>query len=310
MGSDPVQAGCLVSRDRFTEEDPNANDIRIGTEVQASTAWTAPGGTLGLLVAEARQRADLLLSRRSELEQAAANVSRVPPFARALQRGDVAVVAEVKRRSPSKGWINPGLSAVDQARAYAAGGAAAISVLTEPDHFGGSIDDLVAVREAVSLPVLKKDFHVAPLQLVEAKAIGASAALLIVRALSPELLLELAAAANELDLEVLLEVRDIDEMNRAVDAASRSAAVTAIGVNNRNLETLVIDAGRAEELVGKIPARFAGIAESGVSSRHDVERAARSSADAVLVGSAVSAAIDPGAAVRDLTNVARVPRVG
>ena len=247
---------------------------------------------------------------RTELEQAAANSARVPSFAAALRRHDVAVVAEVKRRSPSKGWINPALSAADQAQAYAAGGASAISVLTEPDHFGGNVDDLVAVREAVSLPLLKKDFHVDPIQLLEAKAIGASAALLIVRALSPESLVELIRAADDLSLEVLLEIRDTDELSRAVAAASNVKAATVIGVNNRNLETLVIDSGRAEELIDKIPARFVAIAESGVSARGDVERVAASHADAVLVGSAVSAATDPRAAVHDLTNVPRRPRVG
>jgi indole-3-glycerol phosphate synthase len=197
---------------------------------------------------------------------------------------------------------------VGQAQAYAAGGAAAISVLTEPDHFGGSVNDLVAVREAVSVPVLKKDFHVDPIQLIEAKAIGASAALLIVRALSPDALVEMVRAADELELEVLLEVRDSEELSRAVDAASHSKAATVIGVNNRNLETLVIDSGRAEELIDKIPTRFVAIAESGVSGRRDVERIAASHADAVLVGSAVSAAADPCASVRDLTNVPRQPR--
>jgi indole-3-glycerol phosphate synthase len=220
----------------------------------------------------------------------------------------VAVIAEVKRRSPSKGWINPGMSAADQAAAYAAGGAAAISVLTEPDHFGGSVDDLVAVRDAVGLPVLKKDFHVDAIQLLEAKAIGASAALLIVRALPQDQLAALVRVAGELRLEVLLEVRDAEELQRAVAAAAATSAVTSIGVNNRNLETLVIDAGRAEELIASIPARFAAIAESGVSARGDVERAAGARADAVLVGSAVSAAADPCAAVRGLTNVARSPR--
>ena len=249
-------------------------------------------------------------ARRSELEQAAARRATVSSFAAALQRHDVAVIAEVKRRSPSKGWIKPRLSAVSQAQAYAAGGASAISVLTEPDHFGGSVDDFLAVREGVSLPLLKKDFHVDPVQLVEAKAIGASAALLIVRALSPESLAELVRAADDLALEVLLEVRDTDELNRAVEAASNAKAATMIGVNNRNLETLVIDSGRAEELIDKIPARFVAIAESGVSSRGDVERAAASHADAVLVGSAVSAASDPCGAVRDLTSVPRRPRGG
>src|SRR5690348_12962608 len=200
------------------------------------------------------------------------------------------------------------MSAVDQATAYAAGGAAAISVLTESESFGGSIEDLVAVREALDVPALKKDFHVEPVQLVEAAAIGASAALLIVRALSPDALLEMTATANDLGLEVLLEVRDADELRRAIDAAELHGVVTAIGVNNRNLETLVIDTGRAEALIKEIPPRFVAIAESGVSERADVERAARGLADAVLVGSAVSAADDPCAAVRDLTNVPRRPR--
>ncbi len=277
--------------------------------MQASTTWTAPAGTLGRLVAEARRRAGELAPRRSELEHAASKVASAPRFSNALRRPDVAIVAEVKRRSPSKGWINPGLSAVGQAQAYAAGGAAAISVLTEPDSFGGSIEDLVAVRGAVGVPVLKKDFHVDPIQLIEAKAIGASAALLIVRALSPSSLIELIRVADDLQLEVLLEIRDTAELDRALEAASSSSAATAIGVNNRNLETLVIDPGRAEALVGMIPPRFSAIAESGVSARTDVERAAASQADAVLVGSAISAAADPCAAVRDLIHVTRQPRV-
>jgi indole-3-glycerol phosphate synthase len=248
------------------------------------------------------------MARRSELEQAAANIAAPLRFADSLQRRDIAVIAEVKRRSPSKGWINPGMSAVDQATAYAAGGAAAISVLTEPDHFGGSVDDLVAVRDAVELPVLKKDFHVDPIQLLEAKAVGASAALLIVRALPQDQLTELVRVAGELRLEVLLEVRDAEELQRAVDAAATNSAVTSIGVNNRNLETLVIDAGRAEELIAGIPTRFVAIAESGVSARADVERVAKARGDAVLVGSAVSAAADPCAAVRELTTVKRRPR--
>ena len=260
-------------------------------------------------MAEAKRRAETLVPMRSELERAAADAARTG-FAAALRRSDVAVVAEVKRRSPSKGWINAGISAVDQAEAYATGGAAAISVLTEPKSFGGSIEDLVAVREAVDVPVLKKDFHVEPIQLIEAAASGASAALLIVRALSPDSLLEMTATANDLGLEVLLEVRDADELRRAIDAAELHPSVTAIGVNNRNLETLVIDTGRAEALIKEIPARFAAIAESGVGARGDVERAARGFADAVLVGSAVSAASDPCAAVRDLTNVPRRPRAG
>jgi len=233
----------------------------------------------------------------------AENVGPAPSFSRALRGLTVGVVAEVKRRSPSKGWINPGMSAVEQARAYDRGGAAAISVLTEPDHFGGSIDDLISVRDAVRLPILKKDFHVEPIQLLEAKAIGASAALLIARALSPTSLTEMMDAARQLRLEVLVEVRDEDELSRALDSGA-----VVIGINNRNLETLVIDATTSERLLGLLPQSVVAIAESGVSSRADVERLAGAGADAVLVGSAVSASSDPESAVRELSTVTRTAR--
>jgi indole-3-glycerol phosphate synthase len=215
----------------------------------------------------------------------------------------VAVIGEVKRRSPSKGWINAKISAPDQASAYERGGAAAISVLTEPVHFGGSVDDLLAVRQAVKIPVLKKDFHVDPIQLIEAKAIGASAALLIARALSPDDLARMVDAARELALEVLVEIRDDEELQRALDVGAE-----IIGINNRNLETLVIDPATSERMLRAIPADRIGIAESGVSGRADVERVAKAGADAVLVGSVISAASDPTAAVRDLATVERIGR--
>jgi indole-3-glycerol phosphate synthase len=265
-------------------------------------AWTPPGGTLGAIVAEAAHRAEALRSRTAELAARAREASP-PAFAATLRGRHVAVIAEVKRRSPSKGWINPGLSAAEQAAAYEAGGAAAISVLTEPAHFGGSTDDLVAVRRQVRLPALKKDFHVDPVQLLEAKAAGASAALLIVRALSHDALQRMADAAGELNLECLVEVRDAEELDRAL-----AIGAPVIGVNSRNLETLAIDAPAAERLIGQIPDTIVAVAESGVSSREDVERVARAGADAVLVGSAVSAASDPAAAVRGLSAVSRSAR--
>ena len=271
--------------------------------MQASPVWIPPTGTLGGIVAEARDRAAALRARQSELFRLASSAAAAPSLSEALRGASVGVIAEVKRRSPSKGWINPAMSAVKQAAAYERGGAAAISVLTEPDHFGGSVDDLVAVRAAVGLPILKKDFHVDPIQLVEAKALGASAALLIVRALSPTAFIEMVDAANELGLEVLVEVRDEDELSRALYAGAGM-----IGINNRNLETLVIDASTSERLLGLLPRSVAAVAESGVAARADVERLARAGADAVLVGSAVSAAPDPAAAVKELSNVARVTR--
>jgi len=271
--------------------------------VQATPAWTPPAGTLGGIVSEAYQRAERLRRDRDALERAAAAAGPVPPFEGSLRGAFVSVIAEVKRRSPSKGWIKSDITAATQARNYEVGGAAAISVLTEPAHFGGSNDDLMNVRAAVRLPILKKDFHVDPVQLVEAKALGASAALLIVRALSPDSLGRLAAAGTELGLELLFEVRDRGELDRALEAGAR-----IIGVNNRNLETLVIDPTTAERLITAIPAGCIAIGESGVSDREGVERLARSGADAVLVGSAVSAAQDPTAAVRQLCDVQRVGR--
>jgi indole-3-glycerol phosphate synthase len=271
--------------------------------VQASPAWDPPAGVLGGIVAEARVRANLLRASETALRAAADAAPAAPEFGAALRAAMVAVIAEAKRRAPSKGWINAGMSAVAQAEAYERGGAAAISVLTEPDHFGGSANDLVQVRATVRIPVLKKDFHVDPIQLVEAKALGASAALVIVRALSPAALVELANFARMLDLELLVEVRDEEELQRALDAGA-----TVIGINNRNLETLAIDPSTSERLLPLVPRGSIAIAESGVSTVADVERVARCGADAVLVGSAISAAEDAVGAVRALSHVPRENR--
>lgn len=277
--------------------------IRTVTEVQGSLAWTEPTGTLGRLVAEARVRSEALRTRTRELERLAEAAPTAPSFIDALTHPKVAIIAEIKRRSPSKGWINPSIAAPAQAQAYETGGAAAISVLTEPDHFGGSARDLEEVGAAVGIPLLKKDFHVDPVQLLEARALGAAAALLIVRAVSPALLRSLVTTATEIALPVLLEVRDERELDVALDCGAR-----IIGINNRNLETLEIDATRAERLLGRVPSEVVAVAESGVTSRADVDRVAAAGADAVLVGSSISASSDPAAAVRALTGVARVAR--
>lgn len=271
--------------------------------MQAVSTWSPPTGTLGSLVHAARERAAALAGRRVELERAAIlalDAAPPPSFAAALRRADVAVVAEVKRRSPSKGDIAPGLSAAAQARAYADGGAAALSILTEPDRFGGSVADLDAARAAVGVPLLKKDFNVDPLQVLEAAAHGASAVLLIARAVAPDQLVALARDVRALGLEPLVEIRDEAEL----EAALRAEA-TLVGVNNRNLETLVIDPATGDRVLPLIPASCIAIWESGVQTLDDVRRAAAAGADAVLVGSSVSAAGDPAAAVRALTGVAR-----
>lgn len=221
----------------------------------------------------------------------------------ALVGDDVRVIAEVKRRSPSLGAINESLSAGGQARSYELGGAAAVSVLTEPSRFGGRVADLAEVVSSVQLPVLRKDFHVAPAQLHEARALGASGVLLIVRALPPARLRELFAVAESLVLDALVEVRDERELDLALEIGAR-----IIGVNNRDLETLAIDPTTSTRLIPRIPAEVVVVAESGMRTRADVERVALAGADAVLVGSAVSAAQDPVAAVGALTRVARCGR--
>lgn len=218
-------------------------------------------------------------------------------------RTDVAVIAEVKRRSPSRGVINAALGAAAQARAYAAGGAAALSILTEPSEFGGSGADLEAAGSATGLPLLRKDFHVEPVQLLEARAIGASAILLIARALPSDRLWRMAEAASAVGLEVLVEVRTDAELEEALGIGD-----AIIGVNSRNLETLEVQPTVMERLVRCVPSDRVAVAESGIASRDDVLRAAEAGADAVLVGSMLSASADPTAAVAALTGVARTSR--
>jgi indole-3-glycerol phosphate synthase len=271
--------------------------------VQAFPAWSPPGGTLGQIVAETGARVAELRRRRKALEAAAVAERRAPSLAAALRRDDVAVIAELKRRSPSRGDINAGLLPGPQAAAYVAGGAAAISVLTEPRHFGGSADDLAAVRSAIDVPLLQKDFHVDPLQLIEARALGASAVLLIARAVDPRTLKDLVAGASALGLEALVEVRTESELEVALGTVA-----PVIGINCRDLESLAVDFAVTERLLPLVPPDRIAVAESGIRSRVDVEQAASCGADAVLVGSSVSAASDAVAAVGALTGVRRASR--
>ena len=262
-----------------------------------------PEGTLGALINTAVDRAAALQRRTSDLEARARSMRPARSLFGALQTANVALMAEIKRASPSRGPIQPGLDAGAQASAYRRGGAAAISVLTEPDRFGGSDDDIAAAAGAAELPILRKDFHVSAAQLFQARCLGASAALLIVRALEPGLFVSLIDAAQAVDLEVVVEVRDDAELDRALAAGAR-----IIGVNNRNLETLVIEDGTAEALIPRIPQGIVAIAESGYADRSGIERVASCGADAVLVGSFLSASADPAAEVERLTGVPRVSR--
>jgi indole-3-glycerol phosphate synthase len=212
----------------------------------------------------------------------------------------VRVIAEIKRRSPSRGVLDERLDAAVRSREYRDGGASAISVLTEPEAFGGSIDDLRRVRAAVPLPVLKKDFHVDPVQVWEARSLGASALLLIVRALGPDGTMRLADTAREAGIAAVFEVRDEAEVGWALDAGAE-----IVGVNQRDLETLVLDQDVQAKLLPQLPPGCVAIAESGIRDRADVERAAGWGADAVLIGSSLSQASDAAAAVRTLCGVPR-----
>ncbi len=212
----------------------------------------------------------------------------------------VGIIAELKRSSPSRGVIDAGLDASKQVRAYERGGAVAVSILTEPTRFGGSNQDLVSARSATGLPILKKDFHVSVVQLLEARALGASAALVIVRAVPPDRLREMLAAARDIALELLIEVRDEVELDLAV-----SLGAELIGVNNRNLETLAVDSSTGARVIPLVPTSCAAISESGIEKRSDVERVARSGADAVLIGASLSGSPDPESTVRSLTGVPR-----
>lgn len=282
---------------------PNSHVSRTVPEAQQESFWSAPGGTLGELVDLAAARVELLLPRRRELEREAGGRPAGRAFADALRDRSVSIIAEIKRRSPSKGDVNTTLVAGDRAAAYVRGGAAAISVLTEPSRFGGSVDDLLEVVNSAPVPVLRKDFIVHEVQILESRATGASAVLLIARALAPGSLIALVRAARTHGIEPLVEVRDRDELARAVDCGA-----DVIGVNARNLETLIIDEELPHELLGHVPRELIAVAESGIRDRAAVEALARAGADAVLVGSALSVAQEPEQAVSDLAGVARVRR--
>jgi indole-3-glycerol phosphate synthase len=253
------------------------------------------------------KRAEILgLRRRSGALQAEADVASAPrDFTGALRRpdGHLAVIAEIKRRSPSKGALAPDLDPALTAGRYAAGGAAALSVLTDGPYFDGSLADLAAARAAVALPVLRKDFTLDPLQVVEARAAGADAVLLITAALPDDALLaDLAATTAGLGLAALVEVDDEAGLERALRAGA-----TLVGVTNRNLRTFGEDLSTAERLAAHIPAEVVSVAESAIRSPADAQRMAEAGFDAVLVGEALVMAADPEAAVALLAAVVSCP---
>ena len=231
------------------------------------------------------------LARRAD-----ARPARPGCFRAALARRDrVNIIAECKRRSPSRGVLRADYDAVAIATGYARGGAAAISVLTEPTFFDGSLADLSGVREAVETPLLRKDFIVSEYQLFEARAAGADAVLLIVAALSSQALQALAGRAASLGLDVLVEVHDAQELTIAIDAGA-----TIVGVNNRNLRTLAVDVRASEDLMAGMPAGVVAVSESGLKTTADLRHLRAAGYSAFLIGERFMLADDPEAAVRQL----------
>jgi indole-3-glycerol phosphate synthase len=258
-------------------------------------------GMIEQLVSAARQAVGRRQERvpLSELEgrfRDRAPVDSQRPFNEALVRPGLSLVAEFKRRSPNAGDLSAGADVAERVGAYERGGAAAISVLTEEGHFGGSLDDLRAARAGCDLPILRKDFIVDRYQLYEAALNGADAVLLIVAALDGQQLADLHREARSLDLDCLVEVHDADELERALELE-----VEVIGINNRDLADGSVDVATTYELMPDVPAGKTVVSESGISDRAVLDELERVGVDAVLIGQALMTAADPEAKARELT---------
>jgi indole-3-glycerol phosphate synthase len=249
------------------------------------------------LIAAARDGVDRRRERvpQADLERRLQRRGDDRPFDEALVRPGLSLIAEFKRRSPSAGDIAAEVEVAGQVGAYERGGAAALSVLTDEAHFGGSLEDLRAARAACDLPILRKDFLVDPYQLYEAAVNGADAVLLIVRALEDEQLRELSEEAQRIDLDCLVEVHDGEELERAL-----ALDADVVGINNRNLDEGVVDIATTFDLMPDVPAGKTVVAESGISSRSELAELERVGVDAVLIGSALMTAPDPEALAREL----------
>lgn len=266
----------------------------------------ASGTYLAEIVAAHRAMA---AADRRELDELAARAAAAPAargFAASLAgAGGLAVVAEVKRRSPSRGDLDPGLDPALVAADYAAGGARCLSVLTDGRFFGGSPADLAAARDACALPVLRKDFTVCAADVYDARIMGADAVLLIVAALDDAELGALHALAGAVGLDALVEVHDGEELGRAL-----AAGAGLVGVNQRDLATFEVDRARAERLAGAIPAGVVAVAESGIRHAGDAERLAAAGYQAVLVGETLVRSADRAGAVAALAGHPVAPRRG
>ena len=252
---------------------------------------------LDRIIAETSLRLPDLAARGPEIMALAAAASPARDFVGALGAPGLSIISEFKRASPSRGLLNSSMDPATQAVAYESGGAAAMSVLTEPTYFLGSAEDLIAARSAVSLPVIRKDFTLDPLHVWEARAMGADAILLIVAILDDATLATLLATAREAGLGALVEVHDSDEARRAVDVGAE-----CVGVNNRDLTTFAVDLATAEVVAPIIEGVAVTVAESGIHGPADAARMKEAGFDALLVGEYLVRSRDPRGAIEGLGN--------
>ncbi|HIF07174.1 MAG TPA: indole-3-glycerol phosphate synthase TrpC [Gemmatimonadetes bacterium] len=263
-----------------------------------------PEDILQRIVETKREEVEALRGSRSELRDRAEAAPPPRDFAGALAgRGAVAVIAEIKRRSPGAGAIRMDLDPIGLGPMYESGGAAALSVLTDREYFGGSLEDLSTVRDLVNIPILRKDFVIDESQVFEARAAGADAILLIVRILDDERLRSLRTVAEELGMSVLVEAHDGAEVQRGLDTGAR-----LLGINNRNLQTFEARIDVTLSLADRVPSDVALVSESGIHTAADVRSVGEVGVDAVLVGESLLRQEDPGEGVTALAGQEKASR--
>lgn len=262
---------------------------------------------LAEIIAHKRTEIEALVPLAAKLKAAALQRNDFGGFRSALDRGPdrLGVIAEVKKASPSAGVIDPNFDPLRQARMYIEGGASCISVLTDLKFFQGSLADLTAISQESPIPLLRKDFTIHEAQIYEAIVAGADAILLIVACLDPDALHRLFHTARDLQLDVLVEVHDLDEMERALDLGA-----DLIGINNRNLKTFQTDLATTERLADEAPAHVTLVSESGIKSPADAQRALDAGANAVLIGESLMRAHVPADEIKAYLDLTAHPRSG
>ena len=285
--------------------DPNKNRSKVTRTLPETQGHNSLPGILASIVATKRSEVGELALRADSIEATLVIAPPVRDFRAALRRaGTVSLIAECKRRSPGAGEIRPRIDLLELTRGYERAGAAALSVLTDATYFGGSLEDLRAVTGGTRLPVLRKDFILDPVQVVEARGAGADAVLLIVRILSNAALTSLRAEAVGLGMSVLVEVHDAPELERAVQVGA-----DIIGINNRDLANFTTDIGTTLMLLEQVPEEAVIVSESGIRARADVQTLGEAGIDAILVGESLLRASDPGAEARSLCGVEKMSRI-